>query len=73
MTVKQLIKELKKLPQNLKVYHADHDHGDYETSGDIGQALLINKAEMTEVYNDKDFGRSDVFTYTPKKYVVLRP
>lgn len=73
MKVDQLIKELNKLPKNLEVYWADHDHGTYETNNRCGQVHLVNKNEMTEFDNDKDCGLSDCFQHTPKKYVCLRP
>ena len=70
MTVHKLIKELQKLPKQLKVYQADHDHGKFETSGSINQVILINKEEMDEFENDDC---DDAFKHTPQKYVVLRP
>ena len=48
MRVKDLIKQLEKLPKNLKVYKADHDHGTFETSGSVNVVELIDKSNMTE-------------------------
>jgi hypothetical protein len=35
MKVKQLIKELKKMPQNLEVEVGMHDNAEYESAGDV--------------------------------------
>ncbi len=72
MTVKQLITRLKKMPQDLQVYSADHDHGSYETSAKLSDVCLIDKSKMTELDNDKCSGLDDCFTHTPQVYVCLR-
>lgn len=73
MKVRELIKKLEKLPKNLEVYSADHDHGYYETSGVPENVYLIDKKNMTEFENDNCHGLHDCFKHTPQKYVVLRP
>lgn len=73
MKVKDLIKQLECLPQNLEIYWADHDHGEFETGGKAGEVKLIDKKNMTEYNNDEDCGHSDCFKNTPKRYVLLRP
>lgn len=73
MTVAELIAELKKLPKDLEVYSAAHDHGKFETDSLLNQCVLIDKNEMTKIENDKNGGLCDSFTSTPTKYVVIRP
>lgn len=70
MKVKDLIKKLEKMPKNLEIYGADHDHGKFETSSSINEVELINKEEMDEIENDRF---DECFQKTPIKYVVLRP
>ena len=78
MKVKELVKQLKKMPQELQVFWADHDHAEYETGGIAGQVLLIDKDEMNELSNDNgcdNFGKGydPTFKDTPQQYVCLRP
>lgn len=74
MTVKQLISKLKKMPQNAKIFTADHDHGEYETNSAARKCELIDKNDMTEWINDKgEYEGDPTFLDTPKKYVVIRP
>ncbi|HEY5590656.1 MAG TPA: hypothetical protein VIK55_06520 [Paludibacter sp.] len=78
MTVKELIKQLQEMPQNLTVAWADHDHGKFETGAFVGSIDLIDKDEMNEVENDNgcdNFGKAydPTFKTTPRKYVCLRP
>ncbi len=73
MTVKDLIKKLKKMPKNLIIYTADHDHGTFETNSVAGCCEIVDKSEMDEYVNDKDCGLSNSFTDTPDRYVVVRP
>lgn len=77
--VKDLIKKLQKMPQDLQVYWADHDHGRYETNNTAGCVELIDKAEMRDDgENDKgdgnwNGGHDPTFQDTPKRYVCIRP
>ena len=74
MKVKQLIKKLEGLPKNLEIYSADHDHGKFETSSEIGRVELIDKSEMDDIEDDNYCdGGYYPFKNTPKKYVVIRP
>lgn len=73
MTVKQLIKKLEKMPKNLQVYWADHDHGRFETNNIANFVELVDKNEMTEIENDDNCRYSDCYKDTPNKYVVIRP
>jgi hypothetical protein len=61
MKVKQLIKELKKMPQNLEVEVGMHDDYEYNSSGDVCSVMLFIKedydpdemgAESQRVYED---------------------
>lgn len=77
MTVKQLIKELKKMPPDTIVYWADHDHGQYEFNNVVGSVELIDRSNMddyekeNEIINYMGTNRSEMgYEY---KYVVIRP
>lgn len=74
MKVSQLIKILNKLPKNLDVYTADHDHGTFEVNALVRQCELIDKNDMNDRDNDDgDFEGDNTFKDTPIKYVVIRP
>lgn len=73
MKVKHLINQLERLPKNLQVYWADHDHGTFETGGMARYAELIDKSEITPEENDLNDGISNPFKGTPNRYVVIRP
>jgi len=71
-TVKQLIKELKKCPQDALVFGADHDHGTYETAGTIGQVYVVNQQEAKEKGISDALSLEDIFEIDGT-YVCLRP
>ena len=73
MKVSKLIRVLKKMPQNLEIYMADHDHGTYETNSIANNCELIDKSKMTDTDNDNAICTDGCFTHTPKKYVCIRP
>jgi len=74
MTVQELIAELQKMPRDIEVYRADHDHGRFETAGSVRRVELIDKNDMTKYDNDEsNDGRSYPFKDTPTRYVVVRP
>jgi len=74
MIVKNLIKKLKKMPQDAQVFMADHDHERFQTNGQSPDHVeFIDKSTMNEIENDDDCGCSDCFKNTPDSYVVLRP
>lgn len=74
MIVKDLIKKLKKMPQHLDIYMADHDHGHFETNSIVNQVYLIDKKEMDEVENDNfNVDNNTPFKNTPVLYVCIRP
>lgn len=66
MKVKQLIAELKKMPQHLDVYTADHDHGEFEVSSGISAVNLVDQKDASE-YQKQD----PCFTDQPERYVVI--
>lgn len=71
MKVKQLIKELKKLPQNLEVGFANHDNYDYEIAGWSSCVVMIEKKD----YENENFpcpSDKDIFDGMPNKYVSIR-
>lgn len=76
MTVKQLINKLSKMPQNLQVFTADHDHSEYETNSPVNGCYLVDQSEMD--YEDVkrhtcNKNEADELYNHPKKYVVVRP
>jgi len=70
MKVKDLIKELQKLPKNLTVYYADHDHSAYEINNIAGSVTLMNRKEIPE---HDDEGKAECLNDMPNKYVCIRP
>lgn len=76
MTVKQLIAKLKKMPQGLNVYWADHDHGSYEVNSTAGYVEHISEPDEDddpfdyERYHKERKGYEDS---TDEEYVVIRP
>ena len=73
MTVKQLIKQLKKMPQNLEVFSADHDHGEWEVNGPIFAVNCIVKSEYVEYTSALRGSDKDIFESMPDKYVTIHP
>lgn len=68
LNVKQLISKLKKLPQNLPVYWADHDHDTYETNNEANRVHVIDPLEMNDIQREwRTPGNPD------ERYVVIRP
>lgn len=75
MKVKKLISLLKKMPQDLDVYTADHDHSEYETNSIIGNVCLVDKSEMDSYTKNlhKNNQLYEAFNSTDEVYVVIRP
>ena len=75
MKVKKLIAILKKIPQDLDVYMADHDHGEYETNNKIGNCELVDKSKMDDDTKNLHANNPfyEAFNGTPEMYVVIRP
>jgi len=51
MTVKELINELKKMPQNSKVYYQDFDAANFEISSSPSFVYLVDFNEATDYEN----------------------
>lgn len=69
MNAKELIKLLKVMPQDLPIYWADHDQGDYEVNNTVRCVLLIDQDEMDD--DDKKYNHN--WEANRKKYIVIRP
>jgi len=74
MKVKQLIAQLKTMPQTAEVYFRDHDRAEHETSASIDTVRHIEKNDFDDdqyvqtiiIGSDKD-----TFDGKPKQWVVL--
>ena len=75
MTVKQLIAKLKKMPQNLNVYWADHDHGQYEINSTAGCVEHIFEPDKEDEFDHERYHheRKGYEDSTDEEYVVIRP
>ena len=51
MTVKELIKELQKMPKNSKVYYQDFDAAEFEISSSPSYVWLVDFDKATEYEN----------------------
>ena len=51
MTVKELIKELQKMPKNAKVYYQDFDAAEFEISSSPSYVWLVDFDKATEYEN----------------------
>ena len=71
MKVCQLIKTLKKLPQNAVVAIADHDHSEFEVSGWPRIAEHIEKKNFDPDHDPSQAG--DLLRDYPNEWVVIRP
>jgi hypothetical protein len=71
MTVKELIKELKKMPPNLRIGYSAHDNYDNEIADWISNVSLFSKKGFNDSHLSSDRDR-DCFNDLPDKAVVLR-
>lgn len=73
MIVKQLIKELKKCPQNLEVHLAAHDHSEHESASHANSVTHFVKNNfrffVTEYLDKQDTER---FNDMPDECIVIR-
>ena len=46
MKVRELIKKLKKMPQNINVYTSNHDNYEWETSGNVSGVYHCVKEDL---------------------------
>jgi hypothetical protein len=70
MKVKQLIKELKKMPQNLEVEVAMYDNAEFESVGNISTADHFVKDDY-DIDGMSTKSRM-IFEGMPDEYVILR-
>lgn len=76
MKVKQLIAKLKKMPQDLEVYTADHDHSDWEVSSHVNSVVLSDKSRMTKAdieNHTTTINHKDELDLLPNRFVQIRP
>lgn len=72
MRVKELIAELKNMPQNLEVFTSAHDNLVWELSGDILRVRYHKKSDyLEEVANSCDKYAEDMFARNPKEWVSI--
>lgn len=57
MKVKQLIRELKKMPQNLEVEVSMHDNAEYESAGVVCNVRHFIKADFSDAEMGKESQR----------------
>ena len=72
MTVRQLIAQLKKMPQNLQVAIAEQDNSEYEASGWVGRTMLFDKKDFPTHERVSGPENEDMFNSMPKKCVIIR-
>lgn len=70
MKVKDLIKELQKMPKNADVYTADHDHSEWEHNGKVRYLELVNQNKLDQYAKEK-LDR-DSFFKIKGTYVTIR-
>lgn len=77
MKVKQLIKELQKMPQNAEVYSSAHDNEEWEVQSESSFVQLHKKKdyikqvyENNHNYNGFDFD-SERLEYMPSQWVTI--
>ena len=74
MKVRQLIAQLKKMPQNLEVYTNAHDNSPWEMAGETSRVDFYIKEELREDFNlDSALSDEDAhcFKSAPKQWVTI--
>jgi hypothetical protein len=71
LTVKELRKALRGVPDNMPVYIADHDHAEYGTNSIAGLAYVVDQNELNE-FEKESLERNPEFKIKGK-YFVIRP
>ena len=72
MKVKQLIAQLKKLPQDADVYTRDHDQGEYQTNSPVRGAEVCMKKFYTRDYEVLMTPMErDSFDRMPRRWVTV--
>ncbi len=76
MTVRKLISELKRMPQNLQVYYAHNDNSPWETAGDVFSTAHCVKEDMRKEFQESidclSFLDKQDFESQKKQWVVIR-
>jgi hypothetical protein len=73
MKVKELVKKLKRMPQDLELGWQDHDASDYEISSYPREVLLWSKKEYPRPSYVNDRYEVERYKSNPVKCVVIRP
>ncbi len=68
MKVKELIRELKKYPQDIEVYYSSHDNSTWEIQGDI---CSINHLDKRDYFAEDDPDNTDI-TDKPAEWLTIR-
>lgn len=74
MTVKDLIKELKKMPKDLNVFYSHHDNCEFEIAGSVNSVDHMVKEDLREMAsNILEFKRDiDMFESNPEEWIILK-
>lgn len=70
MTVKQLIKQLQKMPHNSQVGVAHHDNYEHEVAGWVNSVCLHNKLEVDSTLIVDEYDK-EAFDDHPERWVTL--
>ena len=70
MKVKDLIRQLKRLPPDVDVYFSAHDQDEFEVTGEASSVYLLEKEDY---YNTASLAEPDMVARMPEKWVVIRP
>lgn len=71
MTVKQLIAQLQKMPQNLQVVYSHQDNSEWETAGDVCSVMLLDKTNIKPAIKLDRYDQ-ERYDSMPKQQVVIR-
>lgn len=72
MKVRELIKELKKMPPGLEVYSRDHDNSEWEMSGYPRRITLFDKDDISlPSHVENDVHEKERYDSLPKRLVVI--
>ncbi len=71
MTVAELIKKLKKMPKDAKVFNRDHDHSEFETNGPTRFVGLVDKEDAIEDLQGDSHYENKLLEDMPDIWVTL--
>lgn len=69
MTVRELIKELKKMPKDLHVGYSHHDNGKYEIPGWVENVAHLKKIDY--INNGDPASDDELVLCNPDEWVIL--